>query len=387
MRFENIPAHQLAFPRDLELWREWQRGAHPLRRARDRAAAVLGSPRGSGAGAPALHLAWRGEHPTVVLGVDATTPTQLASVLRPLDHLGGTDVAVLATADLRGLLTGQGEDPAHWRTRAVTAPHEAPEVLQRVRAVAATGVHLPAGALAHRWAGRWGAVFAVVQHGLLTPFAPPLPQDSTLLAFSEQDAHFHTRHRPDVDTLVVGSQLLWSAARPENRAPAEAAERRPVFLGQLHGAELSRRGSARAAERFCTTTGAAYRPHPGEQDKLSRAQHALWTARGLTVERAAPALARVDAPVGSVFSTGVLEAAARGLPARVTHPAPPRWLEAFWERYGMARWNGTADGAAAPGPSAPATRPPEAPAEEPARAVARFLRHHAVGSALEGDTP
>ena len=92
------------------------------------------------------------------------------------------------------------------------------------------------------------------------------------------------------------------------------------------------------------------------------------------MDRVGDALTEVDAPVGSVFSTGVLEAAARGLPARVTYPAPPRWLEAFWDRYGMARWNGTSAGAAAPSGSAPATPAPAVPAEEPARAVARILR-------------
>lgn len=41
-------------------------------------------------------------------------------------------------------------------------------------------------------------------------------------------------------------------------------------------------------------------------------------------------------------SHGVLEAAARGLPAWVDYPDPPEWLEEFWARYGLQRWGGEA---------------------------------------------
>ena len=40
----------------------------------------------------------------------------------------------------------------------------------------------------------------------------------------------------------------------------------------------------------------------------------------------------------SAFSTGVLEAAARGVPAWVHFLDPPTWLTDFWERYGMHPW-------------------------------------------------
>ena len=388
----NVPADRLAFPRDLRAWRQWQEGTHPLRLARTRLTAHA---RGTAAHLPAvsrfdaapapLHLAWRGEHPAVLLALDAFTPTQLASVLAPLEHLGAVDVAVVSTQPVAGTLADLGQAREAWRTAPLADPEHRPEVLDGVRAVAATGNYLPAGAAAHRWARAAGAGFVVVQHGLLTPFAPPLPADCLLLAFSPQDAEFYAWHRPDTVTEVVGSQLLWSAAQPDRRAPADADTRRPVFLGQLHGAELARPDVARAARSFCELTGAIYRPHPGERDRLSRAQHAVWRARGLAVDSSAPALTTVDAPVCSVFSTGVLEAAARGLPARVSHPAPPRWLEAFWRRYGMARWDGTAAGAGVATDRSPATPPSPVPEVEPARAVAAVLREAAGAVVAPGE--
>ncbi|MDO4919666.1 RNA-binding protein [Kocuria sp.] len=392
MIVENVPPHRLAFPRDLRAWRQWQESTRPVRLAATRVRAGLrASPlplaghHADAVGEP-LWLTWRGEHPAVLLALDAQTPTQLASVLRPLAWLAGTDAAVVSTEPVTGALAARGEDPGLWRSVRVPAAAPRPDVLDGLRAVLSVGAYLPAGAAAHRWALSTGASSAVVQHGLLTPFAPPLPEDCLLLAFSEQDAAFLAWQRPDVAVRVVGSQLLWSAARPELRAPAAAAEHRPVFLGQLHGAELPRRDVARAARHFCTVTGAVYRPHPGERDKLSRAQHTAWRAKGLTVDRAGAALPAVDAPVASVFSTGVLEAAARGLPARVTHPAPPRWLEAFWERYAMARWDGTAAGAGSATGRAPATPPPEVPRTESARAVARILAE-AAGGVVDQQNP
>lgn len=387
----NVPPQHLAFPRDLVSWRAWQESTHPVRRARTRVTALLNS--GGDAPAAPLTLTWCGTRPAALLVLDATTPTQLASVLTPLRGLDGVDLAVLSTCEapeVQRLLVAQGEDPAAWRTAVVgteladgtgladgtdgqggtgTGEH-LPAPLAALRVVLATGHYLPAGAAAQRWARAADVPFVVVQHGLLTPFAPPLPENALLLAFSAADAAFHAWGRPDVTSRVVGSQLLWEASRPERRAPRRAARARPVFLGQLHGAELPRTDFARAARQFCEVTGAEYRPHPSEKDAISRAQHALWRSRHLTVTDGDAALGTLDAPVASVFSTGVLEAAARGLPARVTHPAPPRWLEAFWERYGMARWDGTAAGAGPRSDVAPGTPAPWVPEREPALAVA-----------------
>ena len=135
----------------------------------------------------------------------------------------------------------------------------------------------------------------------------------------------------------------------------------PTYLGQLHGAELPRRELAAAAEAFCRTTGATYRPHPSERDRASRRQHALWERAGIHVDHAGGPLAEVGTPVVSVFSTGVLEAAARGIPAWVDFPRPPIWLAEFWTRYRMSQWGG------APTPS------PVLAGDPPARLVADLI--------------
>ncbi|MDQ2763525.1 MAG: RNA-binding protein, partial [Pseudomonadota bacterium] len=106
----------------------------------------------------------------------------------------------------------------------------------------------------------------------------------------------------------------------------------------LHGAELPRRGMARAAFTFCREHNATYRPHPSEIDKLSRAQHALWERRGITIDRSGTPLREHNGPVVAAFSTGVLEAAARGVPSFVHYPEAPMWLAEFWDRYGMKQW-------------------------------------------------
>lgn len=174
----------------------------------------------------------------------------------------------------------------------------------------------------------------VAQHGLMTPLAPPLPADAHLLAWSAADGEFWISGRQDIRIHEVGSQLLHYAAQQEVELNPAAA---PLFLGQLHGAELPRWRMAKAAYSACRNGQAIYRPHPAERDVMSRLQHRWWAQRGIRVDHHGGSLLEARAPVVSVFSTGVLEAAASGLPAWVTYPDPPRWLEEFWERYGMSR--------------------------------------------------
>jgi hypothetical protein len=184
----------------------------------------------------------------------------------------------------------------------------------------------------------------------------PLPSGAHLLAFSAQDADFWRSGRTDVTTEVIGSELLWNAAHRPRPAVGDATT--PVFLGQLHGAELPRAISGGTAFAFCRDGAARYRPHPAETDRLSRWQHEIWRRRGIRF--AAPGgLLDEPRPVVSIFSTGVLEAAAAGIPAWVTCVRPPAWVQEFWERYGLRPWGG------APTP------PPPQPDIEPARAIAR----------------
>ncbi|KJL34498.1 hypothetical protein [Microbacterium azadirachtae] len=335
----------LRFPADLEAWRRWQRSRHVVRRVRD---AVR---RPAAPSSFALHV--RGADPAVLFALDAVTPTALASVLEPLAHLGDAPVAVIAPADVSARL------PGAWRVERVD-PGEAPAALRAVRAVVSAGHFLPVGGAAFAWAQARDWRYLVVQHGLLTPYMAPLPEGAHLLAFTERDADYWRSGRADVTSEVVGSQLLWAASENAGagHAPADAP---PVFLGQLHGAELPRRISAATATAFCRAHGALYRPHPAEVDRLSRWQHARWRRQGIRFAGPGP-LSASQGPVVAIFSTGVLEAAAAGRDAWVTCVRPPDWVREFWDRYELSVWGGSA------------TPAPVRPAVEPARAIAGAVR-------------
>lgn len=338
----------LRFPEDLAAWRRWQSSRHRLRRLRS----ALRPGRNDG---PELVLE-APETPRVLVALDSWSPTSGLALRKPLAHLSPGDVAVLRPP-------GETVIPGHHQ-RQITRPDQVPEELSGLRAAMAIGHYLGHGATAQTWAQQLEIPFVVVQHGLLTPLMAPLPPGAHLMAWTEEDAAFWAEGRSDVTSETVGSQLLWAATR----RPATPGQDRPVFLGQLHGAELPRAGLVRATEEYCRGTGATYRPHPSEKDRLSRWQHTRWERSGITIERDGPPLAELDRPVASVFSTGVLEAAARGLPAWVHHPDPPGWLVEFWERYGMSRWGRD------PRPS----QPRGIPAEEPARRIAARIQELVV---------
>lgn len=347
----------LIFPRDLEGWARWQRRQHPLRRLRSMIRRR--SPQQP-------WLAVRGTSPSILIAIDAGTPTQRAALGRPLELLDGIDAAVLLPSPLPGLLPSGG-----WEWCRAPEQGVVPEALLGVRAVLSAGHYLPMGALGNVWAEMLGAERVVVQHGLLTPHAPPLPGNARLLAFTDADASFAMAGRDDLLTATVGSQLLWEAGAGTTSSTDDGA--RPLYLGQLHGAELPRGAKARAAEAFCQAHGASYRPHPAETDLASRWQHRGWERRGITIDRSERPISELDRPIVSAFSTGVLEAAARGRRAWVSYPRPPQWLTEFWDRYAMGRWGGE---------STPA---PHRPTREPAAAIVRHVGR-AAGIREIGDT-
>lgn len=308
---------------DSESWRRWQKSQRRLQRLKATVASLgqVGAPE---LGARRRH--WiRGDNPTLLVACDSSSPTNHHALLAPLATLGDLSAVVAHPGGVTVDLPGPG-----WREVSDPQP-----LWRSVTTVASIGDHLGVGAWATELAVQRGWRQVVVQHGLLTPFSPPPPPASEVLAWSDADARFLATGRPDLMTHVVGSPLLAAAAA--HATPHVSRCTTPVFLGQLHGAELSRWSMSRSVMAFWRMTGAIYRPHPREEDVLSRAQHAVWQRMGMRIEPSPPLL-EVHRPVVSAFSTGVLEAAARGVPAWVFHLSPPPWLVEFWGRYAMARW-------------------------------------------------
>lgn len=335
----------LRFGSDLEAWQRWDAGR---RRVRNGVAWLRR--RGRPEANPDLYMATRGEAPSVAVMLESRAASSQQAFLTPTAHLDAA--AVYASFDPTDYLPGDG-----WQVRQVPGL-ELDRQVPEVRTVVASGSYLDLGGEAHRQAQARDLRFVVVQHGLLTPYAPPLPPGAHLLAWSDADAAFWRSGRSDVTTATVGSQLLWEAARQPR---VDVMSSQPVFLGQLHGAELPRTGMTRAAVVFCRMTGATYRPHPSERDLLSRLEHKAFGLAGMEVDHSPAPLASLARPVAAAYSTGLLEAAARGLPAWAFYPSPPRWLEEFWERYGLSVWGGD------PTPA------PDRSAVEPARTVSRGL--------------
>jgi hypothetical protein len=368
----DLPAHGLLHPRSLADWQRWQAARHPVRAAvRDLRSGLQGLSRRhltmqpsspakrpepgqeSGAQEGTAYLALGSADADVLVVLDSLAPSSVLSLARPLAFLPVERVAVLSHQPADAIL------PAGLRSQAVTTT-QWQRALPHARVVAGAGDYLDLCGQAFAWARRHGHRRVVVQHGLMTPLAPPLAADVRLLAWSQADADFWWSGRADARSTVVGSQLLWEAAQAEQPA-GDRTDHPAVFLGQLHGAELPWRQMARTAERFCRDTGAVYRPHPSERDRMSRLTHALFQRRGITVDHSGTPLAQLQTPVVSIFSTGVLEAAARGVPAWVTCDDPPPWLRDFWTRYDMKQWGDRPT----PGPPISST--------EPAAAVAAAL--------------
>ncbi|HET8931718.1 MAG TPA: hypothetical protein VFN21_13740 [Acidimicrobiales bacterium] len=238
---------------------------------------------------------------------------------------------------------------------------ELTELLPDVATVLSAGNHAPAGAMSHELMTRRRGTSIVVQHGMLLPHAVPLPHGVTLAAWSSADAAFWRGGRSDVVTRVIGSELLRQATQSE--IGPVAVDATPVYCGALHGTELPRLEIERVARGFCLATGAHYRPHPFEIDVQSRLTHLVWRRLGIEFASADLPLVQVGAPVVGMWSTGILEAAAAGLPAWVYHPDPPEWLAEVWHRYGLSAWGSDPTGV------------PDIAAGEPARRLADLVEN------------
>lgn len=357
----------LKYPLDLDAWQAWQRRQKKLKWAKYKLKALLDSARSRTIAEEPVHglLYTRGTKPQVLIVMDSFSPTNRNAILEPLKHLDAVDVALWVPEDASEYLDGQYASEHYSRkdwTEQEISGDELMRLLPDIRIVLSAAQFLSRGAVAYEFSRAIGAEYWMVQHGLLVPQAPPLPVGCTLLAFSEADAEFWASGRRDVTTHAVGSQLLYLAA--QKAAGAEAQKQNdlePIFLGQMHGAELPRASFAYASHSFLKKFGGTYRPHPSEKDKLSVLTHQLWEKEGIRIDRSGTPLNEVPNPVVSIFSTGVLEAAIRGIPAWVYHPAPPAWLVEFWDRYGMNQWGQE------PTPA------PVQPKKEPAQRIAELM--------------
>ena len=357
----------LKYPLDLDAWQAWQRRQKKLKWAKYKLNSLLASARSRTVAEEPVHglLYTRGTKPQVLIVMDSFSPTNRNAILEPLKHLDAVDVALWVPEDASEYLDGQYASERYsrkdWSEQEISGD-ELMRLLPDIRIVLSAAQFLGRGAVAYEYSRAIGAEYWMVQHGLLVPQAPPLPVGCTLLAFSEADAEFWASGRRDVTTHAVGSQLLYLAA--QKAAGAEVQKQNdlePIFLGQMHGAELPRASFAYASHSFLKKFGGTYRPHPSEKDKLSVLTHKLWEKEGIRIDRSGTPLNEVPNPVVSIFSTGVLEAAIRGIPAWVYHPAPPAWLVEFWDRYGMNQWGQE------PTPA------PVQPKKEPAQRIAELM--------------
>lgn len=349
----------LIHPRDLEAWHRWQHERQPLGRRVQRVVGVLRDIARPDARAGQVVVTRGGPEPRVLVCLESRSASEVSALLAPVRDLHPEEVVIVSPVAVRDLLP-----PWTWRESTTLTSEVVPGLAEQAGVVLSTGHHLPIGRAARAAVGASEAAdvarFVTVQQGLLTPHAPPLAEGTTLLAWSRADADYWRSGRDDVQATVVGSQLLWDAAQPPAAVVRPGAA--PVFLGQLHATELPPEVLAEAAETFCRTEHAAYRPDPSERDRASLATHQRWEESGIAIDRSGIPLRELGAPVVSVFSTGVLEAAAAGLPAWVTLSDAPPWLRELWSHHGMSEWGG------------PPTPAPGRPPVEPSRAVAAVVK-------------
>ncbi len=348
--------HGLTHPADLVAWRRWHESRHPVRAAARAARARVRPPADSW-----VELFTAGDGADILVAVEATHASVDRAVVAPLTHLSAERTAIVAPVGWQPP-TAYASHPRRTIRLAQLAATVTPQV------VLAAGHYTEIGAAVFALAEDRDLPFFVSQHGALTPFAPPLPRAAHLLAWSDADGEFWARGRRDVSVIATGSQLLWGveglatgAGTPSSASDSGGGGRTLTYLGQGHAAEIPRRRLVEAALLLCREHGATYRPHPSERDRISLMTHNAYQRAGITVDAGDVPLADLPNPVVSVFSTGILEAAARGRDAWVDFPRPPAWLGEFWERYDMHRLG-----------SSP-TPAPVRPDQEPARRIADIV--------------
>lgn len=339
---------RIAFP-DLDAWRRWESRQRRVQRLAASVRSRLAPPPAGDAPGPALLLP--AEEPDVLVVIDVWSPSCVAAIGGPMKFLNPRRTAVLTRIPAVADLYSQG------RNR-VDFSHDN-RIPRSVSEVVTLGAFNDLAGRVEPWARRNDARFSVVQHGALTPWAPPLTDATHLFAWSDEDAEYWAAGRSALTVQTVGAQLLWDAAQA--RKSTRPTDERPLMLGQMHGVELPARQLKRVYTDFCIGIGADYRPHPNERDTLSRLRHRSMRRKGVRFDPSRVSVRDLRRTVVSVFSTGTIEAAHSGLPAFVHHPDPPPWLRAFWRRYGLAEFGGA--------PSEPREQPMDEPAASIAKAV------------------
>lgn len=313
----------LAFPTDLAAWRSWQNSRRRISRIASRTRTTAGRTRST------FPLFATGpDNADVIIAFDTVNPATIRTFRNIVDQLQveGAAVTVVDCSDIRLRTAVTGE------TREVNAED------MSASSVIGIGHYTAVGSAMWRVSRRRGAKFFVLQHGLLTPFAPPLPHGAHLLSWSAADAEFWLAGRPDTRATTIGSHLLSSARAQQTTSPGEHGMDRPLFLGQMHGAELTWPVKVKSAMEFCRETGASYRPHPSETSRLARAAHSALRAAGIEIDAGATPLAAWNGPVAGMFSTGLLESAAAGQHTYGFASGAPKWVDEFWNRYGIGHW-------------------------------------------------
>lgn len=275
---------------------------------------------------------WVPDASHLVVCLENLSPTQVASLLRPEAVLRSRNAAVAVIAPL-SFVDGLAHIGLTLRERLTTPgvwSHPKPKL------ILATSHCSTSGQFAWELSIKSGVPFVIVQHGVVTPFAPPLPEGCHLFAWTPEDAEFWVSGRTDVMTTVVGSQIIWDAGVSQCKVSQckKGEPEGPIcFLGQLHGPELSRSTTIRTVAALARAGPVVYRPHPGETDLVSRLIHRRWQHQGIPIEPPTSRLGEKSAAVAGIFSTGILEAAASGRAAFGFCARPPSWLPEFWDRY------------------------------------------------------